>query len=383
MNVLLDLKDLKHGRDFFELKPSRGILWFTLSLLALLAISIYLIGILEMDEVVKANAILRPVGTISSLRSISGGQIASITYHNDMTVHAGDPLWAIDVKSDQMDLENAKHLNMVLKQDLHDTSILLRTVNNDRNMADSSDSQAWILSESWLGEKKRLEQAAEQSKVRLEREKSMPDNMRSSQKIEDLSAEYRAAQTEIANHGTQQIIKCSDDIKALNQNIQSTEQRISDVERKIANATVTAPISGRIDEIVALNVGDYVLAGEEILKIIPQDSASIKAELQVDPADIARIKGGQTVFLRFPALPPSDFGQLEAKVSLVPADVSLGSGNIAVFLVEANIANACLTAPNGEKINLRSGMGAQARIKLSRETVLRMILHKLDFIGKA
>lgn len=383
MNVIIDLKDLKHGRDFFELKPSRGILYFTLIILIIFALSLGLASVLEIDEVVRANAILRPVGTISSLRCLSGGQISRKDYAHDMVVSKGDPLWETDVQSDRIDLENSTQLLAQLEQDEQDMTVLLEAVTADVNTAPLINSQAWIMCEAWIGEQNRLKQQAEQTNVRLERERAMPENMRSSQKLADLEAELASAQTVIESSRSRKLLSTTEGLKTLRQNAQAIERRISDLERKIKDAVVTAPISGRIDEIRRVNTGDYVMAGEEMVRIIPQESDTIKAELQIDPSNIARIKGGQRVFLRFPALPPSDFGQLEATISIVPADVSLGAGNIAIFLVEAELAQSSLTAPNGERIQLRSGMGAQARIKLSRETVLRMILHKLDFIGKA
>ena len=383
MNIILDLKDLKHGRDFFELKSSHGILYFNIIILVLFITGFALASILEMDEIVKANAIFRPVGTISSLRSLSGGQIIRKTYEHDMVVKKGDALWETDVQSDHIDLANSKILLAQLAQDTGDMKILLETVIAEANKATVKNSQAWIMSDSWIGEQTRLKQQAEQIEIRLEREKAMPENMTSSQKIADIQAELSSAKTEIENSRSRKMLACTDSIKTLQQNTQTIERGISDLSRKIKDATVTAPISGCIDEINRVNVGDYVMAGQEILRIIPQDSESIKTELQIDPSNSARIQSGQKVSLRFPALPPSDFGQLEATISVVPAVVTLGSGNIAVFIVEAELEKSTLTAPNGEIIQLRSGMGAQARIKLSRETVLRMILHKLDFIGKA
>lgn len=383
MNIILNLKDLKHGRDFFELKPSRGILYFTIILVSIFSLGFGLACFLEIDEVVKANAILRPVGTISSLRCIAGGQVRKKAYTHDMVVAKGQSLWEIDVQSDRLDLENSIRLIVQLKQDMRDMNMLLKTVTSDLNTVTAINSQAWIMSEAWIGELTRLKQQAEHLRVLLEREKAVPKNMSASQKVADLTLELASAQTEILNARARKQLACTENIKNLQQNIETIERRISDLERKIQDATVTAPISGRIDEIRRVNVGDYVMPGEEILKIIPQDNDSIKAELYVDPSHIARLKAGQKVFLRFPALPPSDFGQLEATISIVPADVSLGEGNIAIFVVEAELDSSMLTARNGEHIQLRSGMGAQARIKLSRETILRMILHKLDFIGKA
>ena len=83
--------------------------------------------------------------------------------------------------------------------------------------------------------------------------------------------------------------------------------------------------------------------------------------------------------LRFPGLPPSSFGQLKGKVSLIPADITVNS-NKPVFIVEAEIPEPFLFASSGERVNLRSGLAAEARIVISRDSVIKMILRKLDFV---
>jgi hypothetical protein len=42
-----------------------------------------------------------------------------------------------------------------------------------------------------------------------------------------------------------------------------------------------------------------------------------------------------------------------------------------------------LTSPAGEKIYLRPGIGAMGRIIVDQDTVMRMILKKLDFINES
>ena len=121
------------------------------------------------------------------------------------------------------------------------------------------------------------------------------------------------------------------------------------------------------------------MAGEELFRIVPDSASSLKAEIALDPSTIARVKKGQKVKMRFPSLPPSRFGQLEGYISLIPADVKI-AGNNAVFIVEADIPNPYLIAQNGEKIFLRSGISAEGRIIIDNDTVLRMMLRKLDFI---
>ena len=169
-------------------------------------------------------------------------------------------------------------------------------------------------------------------------------------------------------------------VKVNSEKIQNIKLRRTVLQRNIKNANLYAPIDGSIDEILALNMGDYVVGGTNILRIIPNENEHLKAEIILDASKIARLKNGQIVNLRFPGLPPSRFGQLQGTISLIPADITVSSNN-PVFLVEADIPEPFLFANNGEKINLRSGLSAEARIIVSRDSVMKMILRKLDFVN--
>jgi HlyD family secretion protein len=179
------------------------------------------------------------------------------------------------------------------------------------------------------------------------------------------------------------LIQTMNSIKNLSTEKETLERHISDLDRNIKNATIYAPISGRINEIRNLNIGDYALPGEQILNIIPTDATMLKAELYVDPAYIARVKIGQKVSLRFPGLPPSKYGKLEAEINIIPADYIIGSNSKPSFVVEANINKPYLITRNGEQIMLRAGIGAEGRIIIAQDKIINMFLKKLDFISSS
>lgn len=130
-----------------------------------------------------------------------------------------------------------------------------------------------------------------------------------------------------------------------------------------------------------VNQGDYILAGEEIIKIVPEDNQALIAELYVDPSYVARIKVGNGVKIKFPGLPPSRYGQIETEVSLVPPDVSLSPEGQPIFIVEAKIKDPYLKTKTGQTARLIPGITAEGRIITERSTVMQMVLRKLDFMN--
>jgi multidrug resistance efflux pump len=382
MKIFYSLQDFYHSQSFLSSRTSRAIPIFIIALVVILVIGLCWITFFEIDDYIKAKAFLRPVGTISLVRSLISGQVLLKNYVHNQIVIAGDLLWEIDVRSDDIELKNTHKYLQQIDQDMIENQILFETINNNRNMALNVQTDAWVRAQAYLSETERLKLHALQASVLLVRERTLPDSLRSSQKIADLENELKLAQLAIESWGNKQYIQCQVEGKNLRQSRQNLERRLADIEEIIKKATMIAPISGRIDEIKRLNVGDYLLASDEILRIIPQESRALKAELRVAPIDIARVQQGQTVNLRFPGLPPSDFGQLAAIIKIVPADISLSSSDTPVFLVEAEIPEASLTTRKGEKIQLRSGMGAEARVTIAHSTILQMILHKIDFIDR-
>jgi multidrug resistance efflux pump len=375
-----DLDSLRDGRELFDRQVSRAVPVFILSLVLLLAAALAWAALFQIDDVVKAPVLLRPTGTVSVLKSLAGGQVSSINYKNGDTVAAGAVLWTLDVNAARVELANNRRLLDRNRADQHAAAVLRQTMDQGANQASPDDGDAWVRSQSYAQELARLRLQARQARTRLEREKALPLEMTNRQKIEDLADESAAADLALDAWLSDQSLKLASEEKSLLQNAGSIGQRNAELEAQIRNAEVRAPLAGRIDETTRLNPGDNILAGQEILRIVPQDQSGLRAELQVNPADVARLKTGQIVALRFPALPPTDFGQIEGSISLIGADASLGPGNQPVFLVDATVPKTSLAARNGERVQLRPGMAAEARIIVHHSSVLAMVLRKLDFL---
>jgi multidrug resistance efflux pump len=376
-----DIERFAGGREFFLQKPSPGIAVFILLVLTMLCGTIVWSLLFSMDDVIKADAFLRPFSTISIVKPIIGGELLKKSYVHDSYVLEGETLLQIDSSSDTIELENSKKLMDRINKNIRLNQIMLETINNNSEIKYDGDWEASIKSGAYLAEYRRQEGQIEIARIKAERERTMPLDMTSRQRIEDLEKELRQVELSLAAWRNNQLVTAVDTLKGLMQEQENLERRTADLERNIRNATLLAPVSGRINEIRKLNSGDYVMAGEEIIHIIPDNEEYLKAQLRIDAAYVARVKVGQSVTLRFPGLPPSKFGQVKAKVDLIPADYNIGTDLTTFFLVEATVNDPWLFSSTGEKIRLQPGIGAQGRIIVDQDTAMRMFLKKLDFIN--
>jgi multidrug efflux pump subunit AcrA (membrane-fusion protein) len=335
-------------------------------------------SIANIDDVVKATALLRPLETISTVKILLSGEVLKKHYAHDSGVREGDLLLQLDIAADTLELENSKKLMKRIEDNIILYTTLIETIRTGKNRAASENEEAYLQSEAYLTEYRRWANQIEGLRIRLEREKSLPDSVVVKQELENREQELKQTQLQFQAWGNNAMVEAINNMKSYTQNKENLERHISDLERTIRNATIYAPISGRINETRNLNIGDYLLSGEEIITIIP-DTTGLKAELYISPAYIAQVKIGDKVTMSFPGLPPSKYGKLEGEISLIPADYKIGNESKPIFIVEATIKEPWLVS-GGERIYLRSGIEAIGRIIIDRDTVMGMAAKKLDFI---
>ncbi|MBR1638468.1 MAG: HlyD family efflux transporter periplasmic adaptor subunit [Treponema sp.] len=382
-----DMKLLPQTHDFFDTRVSKAVPLFILCVIVLFAAFFFWAGCAKMDDVVKADAVLRPTENISDLKCLANGEVAWKGYVQNQKVKKGDFLLSVDCSSEQLELVNIESQLVRYEKELKNDRILLECMktesDSEEEIADGrnmiADSQLRAKIDSYFAEYNRKVLQVQEMRVKYESEKDMPSSLRLPKRIEEARNQLEQTEFTFENWKNAQFTQVSNAIHLGEDKVQNLKLRKNVLERSIKNANLYAPIDGTVDEVLALNVGDYVVGGSDVLRIIPAENQKLKAEIVLDASKIARVKTGQEVKLRFPGLPPSSFGQLKGKVSLIPADITVNS-NKPVFIVEAEIPEPFLFASSGERVNLRSGLAAEARIVISRDSVIKMILRKLDFV---
>jgi len=360
--------DMQKTSVFFMLKPANAIYGFIVAVCISTAAILVWAVFAPTDDVVKGTVLLRPSTAVSSVRCVASGQVYSKYFQNDDEVSKGDLLFALDTTVYKTELDAYQKELLKNSSDASINEIILQTIESESLPQISINSDAYVKANSYITELRRYRAIIADVKTKLEREQNKPQSLRVPQNITDLQSQHN------------QKMAALDAEKALGSAKNSIESRITELERAIKNSTIYAPISGRISEIARLNIGDYILAGEEILRIIPQNDGKLKAEIQVEPSHAARISAGNPVKIKFPGLPPSRYGMVETEISLVPPDVSYVNGQ-PVFIAEAEIENPYLAAKNGRTAKLIPGITAEGRIVTDRSTVMQMLLRKLDFIN--
>lgn len=377
---LKTFEDMQKTSVFFMLKPTNAVYGFLITLCVSIVVIFVWAIFAPMDDVVKGTVLLRPSESISSIKCVTSGELFEKYFDHDNVVEEGDLLFSLDCNSYKSQLETYKNEQTKNQNDIFINNELLVTIETHKIPKLPVDSDAFIKSSAYLTELQRYENGIADIKNKLEREYSKPDSLKIPQVIQDLESESNQNELAFETWKNNQKMQALENKKILESTKNTLESKITEIERIIKNATIYAPISGRISEITKHNKGDYILAGEEILRIIPQNSEKLKTEIYVDPSYVARIKTGNPVKIKFPGLPPSRYGIIETKITIVPPDISYVNDH-PIFIAEAEIENSYLVAKNGQTAKLIPGITAEGRIITDRSTVMQMVLRKLDFMN--
>lgn len=147
-------------------------------------------------------------------------------------------------------------------------------------------------------------------------------------------------------------------------------------DKEIANRVVTSPVSGEILMSAGLREGALVAVNQKIAEISPE--GRLVACCYVRPSDIGLIRPDQKVRIQVDAFNYNEWGLLDATIMDVSDDMITVSGSEACFRVRCLPLTESLCRKGGIRAEIKKGMSFNARIIVTRRTLLRLMLDKTD-----
>jgi hemolysin D len=110
------------------------------------------------------------------------------------------------------------------------------------------------------------------------------------------------------------------------QKLEDAERRAEDAEQRLAKAeaaldhlTLRAPIAGRVQSSIITNVGQVVASGQEIMRIVPEDSG-LEIQAYVRNRDMGFVSVGQEAVVKVESFPFTRYGVIKAHVTRAARD---------------------------------------------------------------
>ncbi len=141
---------------------------------------------------------------------------------------------------------------------------------------------------------------------------SRAEVLRLERQVNDLEGQITNRRNRFLQDSQAELARAQEDLAAIDQVVAQRRDQLSQTE-------VRAPMDGIVRNIRLTTIGGVARAGEEIMQIVPGDEDLI-IEAKVRPADIAFIRVGSTVAVKFDAYDYTIYGALPGTVTFISPD---------------------------------------------------------------
>jgi multidrug resistance efflux pump len=379
--IPLTIEELRDSRIFLDYSIHRGHRLFLYLLILTFATLGIWITVGRIDEWVVGQAVLRPLAAVSSVRNRIAGSVATVPVRHGGIVVAGDTLWAIAHPGRQAELVALETRYRKVHQELSDQRSVLSAIRVFQQSSSTLEAISAMTPEAAaefrvvLAEHERLSVIAKDALMTLTRNLASA-SLISEAALQQIETEWRVAELTHRQYLERELTTRSARVDDLEVEIPQIQHSIILVRKEIDAAVVVAVASGNVEFLRDLSAGDYLLAGEEVMRVIPPEATEYRLEITVDERSFRDIRAGQKVTLKFTSLPIAAFGRADGSVTYVPAEGHIGQNDSRVFVVQGTLNQSGLSDRQGRFHEFRPGMSAAARIITGRNPIWSILLKR-------
>ena len=163
-----------------------------------------------------------------------------------------------------------------------------------------------------------------------------------------------------------------------------TGQELTKATQREQLATLTAPVSGTVQQLALHTEGGVVTEAQALMVIVPHLSsgaASVSAEVTLENKDIGFVAPGQDVAIKLETFPFTRYGTVKATVDKVTQDAVNDEKRGAVFPATLKLQQTHIDV-DGKRIKLAPGMNITAEIKTGKRRVIEYLLSPIEKAGR-
>jgi hemolysin D len=132
----------------------------------------------------------------------------------------------------------------------------------------------------------------------------------------ELEAQLASAREQKEKYINNWIREAGERLTQLQQQISTETQKLAAAERRRSLVLLRAPADGVVLELGQRSIGSVAKEAEPLVTLVPRDN-KIEAEVDVDSADVARLRVGDPVRVKFDALPFQRHGTISGEVRVL------------------------------------------------------------------
>ena len=351
------------------------IIWIIITLI----VSAFLcITFLPFEEVVKVSGSIRPEDNISQVSNAVTGRIKFIAYKSGMHVKKGTLLLEIDPT--QLEAQKESLITRIADENEKLSALyeIKESILKNKNLIDNKHYEAYLRYEVWQTNLSKLQNIKNLSKEKFKQEKRMPSSMTTESRIRELEADYLISCNNFDDYNISFQHQIESEIMELTSSSKINNAQLKQIQDSLLFTKVIAPIDGIIQEVSLFNVNDWIQSGQHLFNLIPDEENLTKIELLIPAKQAGKLECGCNVKMRFPSLPYHEFGGTEGKILVIAPDTIHSQNGEALFIIKVDHDKKFLTDHKGKKYPLKVGLQVDARIIISKTTIIKYILEKLN-----
>lgn len=345
-----------------------------LPILLFIFVILFLLPIIRIPITSSSRGVVRSYTENTKLTSVVNGRIIKTSlFQNNQVVNKGDTLLVVTAEQ----LETQKNLQNNQASDyqaqLADLNKLvtgnyssLQTGQYQRELSAMHEKIAQVNAQLQLAEKdfNRTKKLFEQdifSQAEYDKNLFNVENLR----------------RQIATIKEEQIAQWQAQKREVERQIRTLNAESKRIHQEAKNYIITAPMKGRLVDFSGLQKGNYIIQGQEIGSISPEESLII--ETYVSPKDIGFIHTKQEVKIQMDTYNYNQWGLLTGKVIQVDQNITVDqqTGNT-FFRVLCAMDKNYLQLKNGYKGNVEKGMTLTTRFHLIDRTLWQLLFDRVD-----
>jgi len=346
---------------------------YTILLLTIIAV-IVAMPFIYLDLYSTARGIIKPKKERNQIISLFSGKVDSIFIKQNQFVNKGDTLLIVNN-------EIGKERKHLLVEQIDDSELFIK----DLTYLLNAKKIRYKKIESYKYKKELLEYEQKIKGLRTRYDKAKRDFLRQDKlykkdviaKMEHENSKYTydLAINELSQFKKQQKNSWQASLTQLENQIKEFDSNLKQFDKENENYTITAPISGTIQNLIGLENGSFINGGNPIAEISPD--TDLIAECFVSPSDIGLLKSKSEVKFQIDAFNYNQWGMATGTVIDIGKDITIIDKK-PMFKVICKINQEHLTLKNGFEGKLKKGMTFNARFFIIRRSAFDLLYDKID-----
>lgn len=349
---------------------SRSVIIY-LSIIASIIVALSLLPIIKIDITVQSRGIIRSNFESQTIYSPITAQVNKISIKENQMVNKGDTLiWL----KDDIIVDKQKHIQIKKA----DNQEYIADLNNmHRYESDRLKSNLYKSEYSEYFQKiKEYDFLIRQTKKEYNRSKLLFNKeVIASNEYEQKEFAFQKNKEEKRLYFKQIRSKWQQMIYKYTLEVRELDAEFVRLTEESNNYFIVAPASGNISNYSGIKEGGFLLPGQPIAILTPNDSLVI--ESYVSPNDIGYIREGMKASFQIDAFNYNQWGLSEGSVIDISNEI-FQTDNGSFFKVECNMKKKFLQLKNGYKGVLKKGLTLTARFKITRRSLSQLLYDKAD-----